>query len=149
MTGYSREEVVGRNCRFLQGPLTDRDTVARIREAVSAGSEITVKLVNYKKDGTKFWNLFHLAPVHDIQVRSSLGALHFVCVSSHEHCVSTGERRRVESFGSLGARQTSPVIWRCACRIFRAEPANLDLFSLGGCSPRSEAAQRRPHHPRW
>eukprot|EP01045_Picozoa_sp_COSAG04_P021949 COSAG04_NODE_2412_length_4181_cov_3.810877_6_plen_111_part_00 len=97
MTGYSREEVVGRNCRFLQGPLTDRDTVARIREAVSAGSEITVKLVNYKKDGTKFWNLFHLAPVHDIQVRSSLGALHFVCVfSSHEHCVC----RRVNCAGS-------------------------------------------------
>ena len=147
MTGYSREEVVGRNCRFLQGPLTDRDTVARIREAVSAGSEITVKLVNYKKDGTKFWNLFHLAPVHDIQVRSSLGALRILSVFRRMNTAC--ELRRVESFGSLGARQTSPVIWRCACRIFRAEPANLDLFSLGGCSPRSEAAQRRPHHPRW
>jgi PAS domain-containing protein len=44
MTGYSREEVVGRNCRFLQGPLTDQDTVSRLRDTVVAGGEITVKV---------------------------------------------------------------------------------------------------------
>ena len=44
MTGYSREEVIGRNCRFLQGPDTDRDTVARIREVVAAGGDLTVKV---------------------------------------------------------------------------------------------------------
>lgn len=44
MTGYSREEVIGRNCRFLQGPDTDQDTVARIREVVGAGGDLTVKV---------------------------------------------------------------------------------------------------------
>lgn len=46
LTGYSREEVVGRNCRFLQGPRTDQETVSRLRDTVIAGGEITVKVCN-------------------------------------------------------------------------------------------------------
>ena len=49
MTGYTRDEIIGRNCRLLQGPDTDMDTVRRIREAISCKVEISVKLVNYKK----------------------------------------------------------------------------------------------------
>nr|AHZ63854.1 phototropin [Gnetum montanum] len=65
LTEYSREEVLGRNCRFLQGPETDRETVKQIREAIDNEHEITVQLLNYTKNGKKFWNLFHLQPMRD------------------------------------------------------------------------------------
>ncbi|MFP3546777.1 PAS domain-containing protein [Rhizobium sp. SIMBA_035] len=65
LTGYSAEEVVGRNCRFLQGPDTSRDAVARIRASVEAGSDIAVDILNYKKDGSEFWNALFLSPVRD------------------------------------------------------------------------------------
>nr|AML76537.1 putative LOV domain-containing protein [Gyrocarpus americanus] len=65
LTEYSREEIIGRNCRFLQGPETDQETVSRIRDAVREQKEITVQLINYTKTGKKFWNLFHMQPVHD------------------------------------------------------------------------------------
>ncbi|MEL7116537.1 MAG: PAS domain-containing protein [Pseudomonadota bacterium] len=63
MTGYGRQEVLGRNCRFLQGPGTDPDAVARIRKAVHDQSETAVCLLNYKKDGTPFHNLLMIAPI--------------------------------------------------------------------------------------
>nr|AML78066.1 putative LOV domain-containing protein [Hakea prostrata] len=65
MTGYSTKEVIGRNCRFLQGPDTDRDEVARIRESVKSGKSYCGRLLNYKKDGTPFWNLLTITPIKD------------------------------------------------------------------------------------
>ncbi|KAA3489585.1 phototropin-1-like isoform X1 [Gossypium australe] len=65
LTEYSREEILGRNCRFLQGPETDPATVRKIREAIDNQREVTVQLINYTKSGKKFWNLFHLQPMRD------------------------------------------------------------------------------------
>nr|AML77212.1 putative LOV domain-containing protein [Buddleja sp. BC-2016] len=65
LTEYSREEILGRNCRFLQGPETDPSTVRKIRQAIDTQSEVTVQLINYTKTGKKFWNLFHLQPMRD------------------------------------------------------------------------------------
>nr|AML78508.1 putative LOV domain-containing protein [Wollemia nobilis] len=65
LTEYTREEILGRNCRFLQGPETDQETVSKIRDAIRDQREITVQLINYTKSGKKFWNLFHLQPMHD------------------------------------------------------------------------------------
>ncbi|KAG5099520.1 hypothetical protein JHK82_044572 [Glycine max] len=65
LTEYTREEILGRNCRFLQGPETDQATVSRIRDAIREQREITVQLINYTKSGKKFWNLFHLQPMRD------------------------------------------------------------------------------------
>ncbi|XP_058073309.1 phototropin-2-like isoform X2 [Magnolia sinica] len=65
LTEYTREEILGRNCRFLQGPDTDQGTVSKIREAIREQKEITVQLINYTKSGKKFWNLFHLQPMRD------------------------------------------------------------------------------------
>jgi PAS domain S-box-containing protein len=64
VTGYGRE-VLGRNCRFLQGEDTDPAAVARIREALRAGENITELLLNYRKDGSAFWNEVVISPVRD------------------------------------------------------------------------------------
>ncbi|KAB1072590.1 PAS domain S-box protein [Methylobacterium planeticum] len=65
LTGHDADDLLGRNCRLLQGPETDRDAVARIREAVEARQEIRIALTNYRKDGTPFWNELHVCPVFD------------------------------------------------------------------------------------
>jgi len=63
LTGYT--DVVGENCRFLQGEETDADTVATIREAVDAGRPVSVDLLNYRKNDRKFWNKLDIAPIRD------------------------------------------------------------------------------------
>jgi PAS domain S-box-containing protein len=74
ITGYSAAESMGRNCRFLQGRDTDRDTVERMRRAIATGRAITVTIRNYRKDGKTFWNEIHISPL-----RSESGQLlHFV-----------------------------------------------------------------------
>nr|AML79164.1 putative LOV domain-containing protein [Drimys winteri] len=65
LTEYSREEILGRNCRFLQGPETDPATVRKIRHAIDNQTDVTVQLINYTKSGKKFWNLFHLQAMRD------------------------------------------------------------------------------------
>ena len=65
LTGYTQEQVLGRNCRFLQGPGTDPKTVEIIRKAIATGSDCTVCILNYKADGTPFWNQFFVAALRD------------------------------------------------------------------------------------
>ena len=65
MTGYADDEVLGRNCRFLQGPDTDPDTVAEISEAIRRRRETSVEIINYKKNGSAFWNALFISPVLD------------------------------------------------------------------------------------
>ena len=65
LTGYAREEIIGRNCRFLQGPDTDHAAVAQVRAAIEAGHDADVDLLNYRKDGSTFWNALYLSPVRD------------------------------------------------------------------------------------
>ncbi|RYE88689.1 MAG: PAS domain-containing protein [Hyphomicrobiales bacterium] len=64
LTGYGREEIIGHNCRFLQGPDTDRAAVAKVRAAIENETSVTVDLLNYRKDGTTFWNALYLNAVH-------------------------------------------------------------------------------------
>ena len=65
LTGYPREEIIGRNCRFLQGPDSDPETVQRLRDAIAAPRSIEIDIRNHKKDGTPFWNRLLMAPVKD------------------------------------------------------------------------------------
>lgn len=69
LTGYSPAEVVGRNCRFLQGPGTDPSSIAVIREGIKAGRDVAVCLINYRKDGSPFWNQFFVAPLRGVDGR--------------------------------------------------------------------------------
>ncbi|MBX5193651.1 PAS domain-containing protein [Rhizobium sp. NZLR3b] len=64
LTGYSAEEVLGRNCRFLQGPATSPIAVAEIRAGIADEREASVEILNYKKSGEPFWNRVHLSPIH-------------------------------------------------------------------------------------
>jgi PAS domain S-box-containing protein len=65
LTGYTDEETVGRNCRFLQGPDTDRATVEEVRQALQEQRAVAVDLLNYKKDGKPFWNALYIGPIFD------------------------------------------------------------------------------------
>ena len=61
LTGYKMDQILGRNCRFLQGPETDPAAVDKIRRAIEEGSDGSVCLLNYRADGTTFWNQFFIA----------------------------------------------------------------------------------------
>ena len=65
ITGYDREEILGRNMRFLQGSATDDEAVDTLRAAVADREQASTTLVNYRKDGTRFWNRVDIAPVYD------------------------------------------------------------------------------------
>jgi two-component system, cell cycle sensor histidine kinase and response regulator CckA len=63
LTGYARHEVIGRNCRFLQGADTTPEATKTVREAVRDGRACFVEILNYHKDGTPFWNALSIAPI--------------------------------------------------------------------------------------
>src|SRR5262249_27250087 len=65
LTGYNSAEVLGRNCRFLQGPDSDAGVVSEIRESLAAGGDCHVTILNYRKDGTRFWNELRITPVRN------------------------------------------------------------------------------------
>lgn len=87
VTGYRIEDTLGRNCRFLQGPNTDKQTVKQIRNALEKREHLNVEILNYRKDGTSFWNELSLSPV----VSPSGECTHFVGVQT-----DVTERRLLE-----------------------------------------------------
>ena len=102
LTGYQAEQVIGRNCRFLQGKDTDPAAVARVRRAIQVGEACTVELVNYRTDGSAFWNELSISPVRD-----SAGRLtHLVGVQADVTARRTLEEQfrqaqKMEAFGQL------------------------------------------------
>ncbi|XP_065863059.1 protein TWIN LOV 1 isoform X2 [Euphorbia lathyris] len=77
MSGYSKDEVIGRNGRIFQGPLTDRKSVMEIGDAIREERALQINLLNYRKDGTPFWMLFHMSPVFG---KEDGRVIHFVAV---------------------------------------------------------------------
>ena len=63
ITGYDESEVMGRNCRFLQGTDTDPASVAKIADALRTQSDLSIEVLNYRKDGSPFWNSLFISPV--------------------------------------------------------------------------------------
>ncbi|HVO74387.1 MAG TPA: PAS domain S-box protein [Ignavibacteriaceae bacterium] len=78
ITGYKKEDILGKNCRMLQGPETSKQTIAEIREAVKNKRECDVIILNYKKDGTPFWSDLSISPVKD----SSGDVINFIGIKS-------------------------------------------------------------------
>jgi PAS domain S-box-containing protein len=106
MTGFTRDEVVGRSGSIFQGPATCRRSVLEIREAVREERETNVVLVNYRKNGTPFWILLNVSPVF-CKLRGSV--VHFVAVQ-----VPLETRSRVCSSSSSSV-QVHDFVFRC-CR---------------------------------
>lgn len=63
LTGYDIEEILGKNCRFLQGKQTNPTTVKEMKQAIAARSSITVQILNYTKDNRPFWNELYIDPL--------------------------------------------------------------------------------------
>ncbi|MDB5308579.1 MAG: hybrid sensor histidine kinase/response regulator [Gemmataceae bacterium] len=104
LTGYEAEEVIGRNCRFLQGKDTDPAAVARVWEALQAGNPCTVELRNYRKDGSPFWNELSISPVRDATGRLT----HFVGVQADVTARRSLEEQfrqaqKMDAFGQLAS----------------------------------------------
>ncbi|MBY6199777.1 PAS domain-containing protein [Maritalea mobilis] len=64
-TGYSPEDAVGRNCRFLQGPDTNPHAIEAIRHGLKAETRFTIDILNYRKDGSPFVNRLRIRPIYD------------------------------------------------------------------------------------
>ncbi len=98
LLGYPEEEIVGFNCRFLQGQGTDRAEVAKLREAIKQERPVQVTLLNYRKDGTTFWNELTVAPVRDEQGEVT----HFVAVQTDVTPLKDVQAALTESHERLG-----------------------------------------------
>jgi PAS domain S-box-containing protein len=104
LTGYDQDEVIGRNCRFLQGAQTDRAVVAQLREAIGQRRAISVEILNYRRDGSPFWNGVFLGPVYD-----EAGELLFFFASQLDVSrrkdaeASSFQSQKMESIGQLTA----------------------------------------------
>ena len=64
-TGYGIKESLGKNCRFLQGPETDENDIKQIKLSLKLKKRITIDILNYKKNGEKFWNRLRIIPIFD------------------------------------------------------------------------------------
>ena len=104
LSGYERHEILGRNCRFLQGPETDPAVVDRIRQAVKAGEAVQVDIRNHRKGGETFWNRLLMAPVHDAR-----GELAYFFASQVDVTI---ERERLEDLESHNAALMAEVAGR-------------------------------------
>jgi PAS domain S-box-containing protein len=113
LTGFSREEAIGATPRILQGPNTDRATLAKIREALTSQAPIRAELLNYTKDGRDYWIEVNMSPV----LGSDGVATHFVAV----------EREITERKRSEERLQHSEALLHTAGQIFRLGGWTLDL----------------------
>ena len=139
LSGYPRGEIIGRNCRFLQGPDTDRNAVAMLREALQAVQPIEIDLLNYRKDGETFWNRLLIAPVHD-----ATGELAYFFASQLD---VTLERERLASLESSNAALVSELAGRLreqkaseAELRFTLEAARFGAWSLDAAGLRLETS---------
>ena len=69
LTGYVQADILGHNCRFLQGEDTDPQAIEAIRRSLATGEDIHLEILNYQKDGTPFWNALYISPVIDADGR--------------------------------------------------------------------------------
>ena len=94
LTGYDQNEVIGRNCRFLQGVGTDPETVAALRKAVSQHHEISAVILNYTKSGRPLWNHLQIKPSY-----SDTGELeYFIALQNEVAASEVQHKERMRSF---------------------------------------------------
>ncbi|WP_373354248.1 PAS domain-containing protein [Pseudoroseicyclus sp. CXY001] len=97
VTGYTRDEVLGRNCRFMQGPMTDPEDIELLRRAIADGVETTIDILNYRKNGSSFVNRLVMTPVRQNgEIRYFLGM---------QKPLTRAERLRSINFGTRMVRE--------------------------------------------
>ncbi|KAI9875478.1 MAG: hypothetical protein M1830_008420, partial [Pleopsidium flavum] len=101
-TQYGRDYVIGRNCRFLQGPQTERQSIARLSQALQQGHEICETVLNYRRDGSPFLNLLMCAPLYD-----NKGAVRYFIGAQVDVSGLVEEGRGLESFEKLLSEERS------------------------------------------
>ena len=103
MTGYDREESIGVNCRFLQGPDTEEESVRELREAIDAEEPTSVELLNYRTDGTEFWNRVSIAPISDPDgtVTHWVGFQEDITAFKDREAALERQNHRLDSFASI------------------------------------------------
>jgi PAS domain S-box-containing protein len=102
LTGYTLESALGRNCRFLQGPETDPEAVARIRRAITERRPVTEELYNYRSDGSGFWNALYVSPIFDENGKLIYFFASQIDVSSHRQAMRR-QAQRMESMAALAS----------------------------------------------
>ncbi len=153
LTGYTRDDVMGQNCRFLQGPGTSREDVTRVRNAIARREAIEIDLLNYRKDGTTFWNRLLISPVF-----SEAGDLTYFFASQFD---VSPERNRVSEL-QLSHSELETEIERRMLDVmanenrirFILDSAKMGIWTLDLatnrliCSPQCKANfGRQPHAP--
>jgi PAS domain S-box-containing protein len=133
LTGYTADEVIGRNCRFLQGPDTDRGELAKLRAALSDREPCSVVLRNYRKDRTPFWNALNTTPLAD----SSGRITHFVGVQTDITAVKELEAQFLQA-------QKMELVGRLTGSV--AHDFNNLLTVIGGFTEAARDALE-PNHP--
>jgi PAS domain S-box-containing protein len=131
LTGYTRGEILGRNCRFLQGPATDPAAIARIRHAVANCQPVELDIRNHRKDGEVFWNRLLMAPVRDAAGELAYFFASQVDVTLERERVAGLEHRNAALLAELADRvravQESEERLRFATRAGRLGIWELDL----------------------
>lgn len=124
LTGYSRDEIVGRNCRFLNSDGTERDQLAALRDAIAQQRPVMVELTNYRKDGSAFRNAVMVAPVFD-----DAGALAYFLGSqvAIEGAPAGGRERARERVEGLTQRQRQTLEALAAGRLNKQIAYDLGL----------------------
>jgi PAS domain S-box-containing protein len=131
LVGYSAEEILGTNCRMVQGPGTDRETVKDIAIALQQGKVFQGEILNYRKDGTPFWNFLRIAPIrdatgkvtHHVGTQSDVTELHRSREREHELRDTVAHASRVRTVAALGASLAHEVNQPLAAIVANAEAA--------------------------
>jgi len=131
LVGYPAEEILGTNCRMVQGPGTDPETVKQIAIALQEGRVFQGEILNYRKDGTPFWNFLRIAPIrdasgrvtHHVGTQSDVTELHQAREREQELVDAVAHASRVRTVAALGASLAHEVNQPLAAIVANAEAA--------------------------
>ncbi len=109
LTGYARSELLGRNCRLLQGPKTNQGEVTKLRGSVLAQQPVDIEILNYCKDGTPFWNRLHIVPLHDVSGTLIYFFASQLDVTAERDRLASLERQNAALLEEMAARQRADL----------------------------------------